>query len=214
MILLLGGIKGGSGKTTIAVNLAIMRANQGNNVLLVDADDQETSADFTALRTDLHPTLPTYTCLQITGASVRTEVMRLADRFDDVILDTGGRDTSSQRAAMSVADVLLIPFVPRSFDLWSLEKTTALIDEMRTVNPNMQVYCFLNRADSRGNDNSDAADLLRETEGVTFIETSLGSRKAFSNAAAHGLAVTELKPKDPKAVNELNALYQVVLVPK
>lgn len=210
MILLSGGIKGGSGKTTTAVNLAILRASQGQDVLLVDADDQETCADFTALRTEEHPTLPAYTCVKLTGGAVRTEVMRLAERFDDVVIDTGGRDTSSQRAALSVADVLLVPFVPRSFDLWSLEKAAALVEEMRTVNPQLRGYCFLNRADPRGSDNSDAADILRETDTLAFLETPLGSRKAFSNAAAHGLAVTELKPRDPKATEELGALYRAV----
>lgn len=210
MILLAGGIKGGSGKTTTAVNLAILRASAGQDVLLVDADDQETSADFTALRTEEHPGQPSYTCVKLSGPAVRSEVMRLADRFEDVVIDTGGRDTSSQRAALSVADVLLVPFVPRSFDLWSLEKAAALVEEMRTVNPELRAYCFLNRADPRGSDNSDAADILRETDTVAFLDTPLGQRKAFSNAAAHGLAVTELKPRDPKAIEELTALYHAV----
>jgi len=210
MILVSGGIKGGSGKTTTAVNLAILRAHEGRDVLLVDADDQETSADFTALRTEEHPDAPAYTCVKLTGPAVRTEVLRLAERFDDVILDTGGRDTSSQRAALAIADVLLVPFVPRSFDLWSLEKAAALVDEMRAVNPDLRAFCFLNRSDPRGSDNADAAEILRETDTVAFLDTPLGSRKAFSNAAAQGLAVTELKPKDPKAVDELNALYSKV----
>jgi chromosome partitioning protein len=162
------------------------------------------------LRSEAHPTLPAYTCVKLTGGAVRTEVMRLAERFDEVVIDTGGRDTSSQRAALSVADVLLVPFVPRSFDLWSLEKAAALVEEMRTVNPSLRAYCFLNRADPRGSDNSDAADILRETDTLAFLDTPLGSRKAFSNAAAHGVAVTELKPRDPKAIEELGALYRAV----
>lgn len=210
MILVAGGIKGGSGKTTTAVNLAIMRSSQGKDVLLVDADDQETSSDFSALRREEHPEAPSYTCVKLTGPAVRTEVMRLAERFDDVVIDTGGRDTSSQRAALAVANVLLIPFVPRSFDLWSLEKAAALVDEMRTVNPELRAHCFLNRSDPRGTDNADAAEILRETDTVAFLDTPLGSRKAFSNAAAQGLAVTELKPRDPKAVDELEALYNAV----
>jgi cellulose biosynthesis protein BcsQ len=50
MIVVCGGIKGGSGKTTVATNLAVMRARAGADVLLIDADDQETSFDFTVLR--------------------------------------------------------------------------------------------------------------------------------------------------------------------
>ena len=72
------------------------------------------------------------------------------DKFKNIIIDTGGRDTTSQRAALSVADVLLIPFVPRSFDVWTLEKVSALVAEMKTINPNLKAYAFINRADPRG----------------------------------------------------------------
>ena len=50
MIVVVGGIKGGSGKTTVATNLAIIQAVNGRDVLLIDADDQETASDFTVLR--------------------------------------------------------------------------------------------------------------------------------------------------------------------
>lgn len=50
MILVCGGIKGGSGKTTMATNLAAMRAGAGKDVLLVDADEQESATIFTAIR--------------------------------------------------------------------------------------------------------------------------------------------------------------------
>jgi chromosome partitioning protein len=52
MILICGGIKGGVGKSTIAVNLAILRAAIGKDVLLVDADEQGTASDFTAVRNE------------------------------------------------------------------------------------------------------------------------------------------------------------------
>jgi chromosome partitioning protein len=53
---------------------------------------------------------------------VRTETQWLAGKYDDVIIDTGGRDTASRRAALTVAEVLLVPCLPRSFDIWTLEK--------------------------------------------------------------------------------------------
>jgi chromosome partitioning protein len=210
MIVIAGGIKGGSGKTTVATNLAIIRAAQGRDVLLVDADDQETSSDFTVLRNDNLPGGAGYTGIKLTGPAVRTETLRLAKKYDDIIIDTGGRDTTSQRAALSVADVLLVPFVPRSFDVWTLEKVSNLVAEMRAANPGLKAYAFINRADPRGQDNDEAADVIRETQALTFIDTPLGTRKAFSNAAAQGLAVTEIKPQDAKAAEEIMILFGCV----
>lgn len=210
MIITVGGIKGGSGKTTVATHLAIIRASEGRDVLLIDADDQETASDFTIFRNERSDTGPSYTSIKLTGAAVRTQTLRLLDKYQDIVIDTGGRDTSSQRAALSVADVLLVPFVPRSFDIWTLEKVGALVNEMQPANPKLKAFTFLNRADPRGQDNDDAAQVLKDTESLEYANLALGSRKAFSNAAAQGLAVTELKPGDPKAIEEVMMLYRYV----
>ncbi len=207
MIIVAGGIKGGSGKTTVATHLAVMRALQGRDVLLIDADDQETATDFTALRNERLPEGAGYTSIKLTGASVRTETLRLAKKYDDIVIDTGGRDTTSQRAALTVADKLIVPFVPRSFDVWTLEKVASLVEEMRAANPRLKAYVFLNRADPQGRDNDEAAELLREAVGLEFLDTPIGTRKAFGNAASQGLAVTELKQQDLKATQEINILF-------
>jgi chromosome partitioning protein len=210
MIIIVGGIKGGSGKTTVATNLAVIRAGEGHDVLLIDADDQETATDFTAMRNERRPDGAGYTSIKLTGKAVRTETLRLANKYEDIIIDTGGRDTTSQRAALAVANTLLVPFVPRSFDVWTIEKVSELVNEMRAANPDLQAYTFINRADPRGQDNDEAAEVLKEAEMLSFIDTPLGSRKAFSNAAAAGLAVIELRPPDPKATEEFMELYKYV----
>jgi chromosome partitioning protein len=210
MIITVGGIKGGTGKTTVATHLACIAAGQ-KDVLLVDADDQETAADFTAARKEDHPNAARYTCTKLTGRSVRTEVMELAPKYDHVIIDTGGRDTTSQRAALTISDLLLVPFAPRSFDIWTLNKVAVLVDEIRAANPKLEAYVFLNRTDpqGQGTDNTEAAELLRDIKSLTFIDTPLGSRKAFAHAASQGLAVTELtgSQRNPKASAEVMALF-------
>lgn len=208
MIIVAGGIKGGSGKTTVAINLAVMCATEGQDVLLIDADDQETTSDFTLLRNETQQDKPSYTCIKLTGAAVRTETLRLAHKYETIIIDSGGRDTTSQRAALTIADILLVPFVPRSFDVWTLEKVGNLVAEIKTINPSLKAYTFINRADPKGQDNNAAADVLKETDVLTFINIRWGMRKAFGNAASSGLAVIELKPKDQKAIHEVSMLFE------
>ena len=215
MIICLAGTKGGSGRSTTATNFACIAAGQGMKVLMVDADDQETSADFTAVRKQDHPGAPSFTCIKLTGRAVRTEVLDLAPQYDHVIIDTGGRDTTSQRAALSVSDVLLIPFAPRSFDIWTVDKVATLIDEMRAVNPKLKALAFLNRTDpqGQGTENEEAAELLRGMQGLIFIDTPIRFRKAYAHAASQGLAVTELagQYRNAKANDEIMKLFQCCL---
>lgn len=214
MIIVSGGLKGGSGKSTIATNLAIIRANDGKDVLLVDGDDhQETAIDFTNLRESKRGEAG-YTGIQLTGNALRDQLKKLRDKYDDIVVDVGGRDTAGQRAALTVSDILLVPFVPRSFDLWTIEKVSALVAEIKEVNPNLKAYSFLSRGDHVGHDNDDSAAALRKAENVKFIDTPIGSRKAFGNAAAEGKAVTELRPEDPKASEEIMSLYRFIFTSK
>lgn len=207
MITVVGGTKGGSGKSTVATNLAIMLAAAGRDVLLVDADDQETSTDFTNLREASRPGGAGYTCIALTGAAVRAGVQRLAPKHANVIIDTGGRDTVSQRAALSICHTYLVPFAPRSFDVWTLDKVAELVEEAKAVNPDLRALAFINRAEARGSENTEAAELIRGKPGLEFVPVALGARKAFAHAAASGLSVTELRPQDPKASEEMTALY-------
>ncbi len=210
MIVAVGGIKGGSGKTTVATNLTIMRATQGRDVLLIDADDQETAADFSVLRNDQLPNGAGYTVTRLIGPAVRTETIRFSEKYDDIVIDIGGRDTISQRAAVLVADIFLVPFVPRSFDVWTLEKVSKIVEEVRMLNPSLQAYAFLNRADPRGSYNKDAAEYICRTTVLKFIDAKLGTRNAFANAASQGLSVTELGSPDLKAIEEIGSLYRQV----
>jgi chromosome partitioning protein len=212
MIITVGGIKGGTGKTTVATNFACIAAGQGRKVLLVDADDQKTASDFTAARNQDHPEAASYTCIRLTGKNVRSELQKIQKDYDHIIIDTGGRDTTSQRAALSLADILLIPFSPRSFDIWTIDQVAALVDEMGAANGRLQAFAFLNNTDpvGKGSENQDAADMLKENKLLTFIDAPLGRRKAFSHAATAGLSVDELQrpARNQLAIDEIMTLFK------
>ena len=108
---------------------------------------------------------------------------------------------------MTIANLVLLPLPPRGPDIWTLDKVSELLAQVRTVNPNLQAWAFLNRADPGGTDNRDAMQMISDTEGIELIAPRLGDRKAFPNAHTQGLSVTEVKPRDRKAVTELEELY-------
>ncbi len=209
MIVIVGGIKGGSGKTTVATNLAILRSLEGRDVLLIDADEQESSYTFTQVRNETMADAG-YTCIKLTGMAVSKETLRLAQKYQDIVIDTGGRDTTSQRAALAVADLAVVPFKPRSLDVWTLGSVNQVIEAAMAVNSKLRAVTILNQADARGHDNDEAAEILQEGAALRYSGISLGNRKAYSNAAAGGRAVTELAPADSKAYAEIERLYQYV----
>ncbi len=207
MIITVGGTKGGGGKTTIATNLAVMRANDGHDVLLIDADDQGTASNFTSLRNVNLENGAGYTSVRLLGEEIIHSYRSLRDKYEDIIIDAGGRDTDSHRAGLGVAHVALIPFQPSSFDVWELGKASKVVKECKVLNQGLQAYTLINMADPRGTDNDAAAEYAEDIEGLKFIPMPIVSRKAFRRAAAQGLSVTELRPQDLKAIEEIQALY-------
>ena len=208
MIFTVGGIKGGTGKTTISTNLAVWLSRQGSDVLLIDADEQESASDFTAWREETKPESIGYTLVQLHGATLRRQVEQMRSKYDHIVIDTGGRDTASQRAALFVSDIYLLPFAPRSYEIWTLKKVLELLSEIQSGRSTpLQTYSFLNKADTRGADNSEAMEVLHENEELNFVDFPVISRKAFSTSASKGLSVFEMVPADEKAINEVDSLF-------
>jgi len=209
MIVVAGGIKGGSGKTTLATNLTVMRSQKGQDVLLVDADDQQSAAEFTELRAEEMEDVG-YTCIRLDGKAVRDQVQRLVSKYNDVVVDTGGRDTTSQRAALTIADALIVPFGPRSLDVWTLERVEELVADARAVNPKLEAYSFINRADHQGSYNQETREVLTDSDEIEFISPTLGDRKAFAIAFDYGQSIVEYTPRNQKAIKEMESLYNTV----
>ena len=204
MILAVGNVKGGVGKTTLAVNLTIALARDNRDVLLIDGDEQGTALGFTELRTS-GKGKPGYTAVALQGAHIRTQVRQLASKYSDIVIDVGGRDTGSLRAALTVADVVLIPVKPRSFDLWGVDQTADLVKEALEINDRLRAIAVINEADPQGKDNQTACDVLREVQGTELAPVLIVRRKAFPNAASAGLSVLEYNG-DHKASDELKQL--------
>jgi chromosome partitioning protein len=212
MIVTVGNTKGGVGKTTLAVNLAIARALMGREVWLIDGDRQGTAQTAISIRSE-NGHMPGISCATYPdGATLRAQVQQQASKFDDIIIDAGGRDSTALRAALVLSDILLVPFQPRSYDVWALNDIAALVDEARSVRDGLKAYAVLNCADpgDASTDNTDAALAVSEVKQFQYLDAPIRRRKAYANAAGAGLSVLEATPKDKKACDELNHLISSV----
>ena len=210
-IIAVASTKGGVGKTTIALQLAINRALRGGDVWLVDGDRQKTSMMALALR-DQQGAVPGIACASYPdGKLLRSQVRLQRDKWDYIVIDVGGFDSTTLRASLSICDALVVPYQPRSFDIWGLSQMSNLVHEAFEMRDEFPVYALLNSADAAHTaDNQDAQDAVSEFPEMTLLPCALGRRKAFATASGFGLSVSELKTKDRKAISEINELLDAV----
>ncbi|GAB5520953.1 MAG: AAA family ATPase [Rhodothermales bacterium] len=211
MILLIGIEKGGTGKSTLATNLATLRTRAGRDVLLVDADKQMTSSYWAARRDELGHT-PRIVCTQKRGKAIHEDLRDFAQRYDDIIVDAGGQDSLELRSAMVVADRLCIPFQPSQADMWTLETMAELVTQVGLINPGLDVQVVINRATThpRVPEVEEAVAGLADFPELPYADVVLRERRAFRKAMTLGIAVAELDPPDAKAIAELDHLYQTL----
>lgn len=207
MIILVAGEKGGTGKTTMSINLVVERAKSGRDVALLNADKQGSAAQWAAIRAQERYT-PFIPCMSIYGQTLTEQVRELAKKYDDILIDAGGWDSIEMRAAMLVADALVTPAKPSQFDVFTLAKMDKLVAEARAFNTTLKAAILTNLAPSNPNmtDVQEMADYVNELPNYALLETIVRDRKAYRLCARDGLAATEYPKGDEKAADEMRRL--------
>ena len=211
MIVLVGGEKGGVGKTTLAVNLVAMRARAGHDVLLVDADKQASANLWASIR-DEEQVQPPVRCVQKRGKSLAADVRDLATRYADVLIDAGGQDSVELRAAMTIADLAVFPIQPSLFDAATLETLATLVTQAQVFNPRLVAGVVINRAspNPRVKEVEEAKDLIAAYSDLHLMQALLRDRIVFRKAVRNGLCVLEYHERDHAASGEVADFYREV----
>jgi len=211
-IVLFGGEKGGTGKTTLATNMAAMLALKGRDVLLLDTDRQGTASFWATLREDSEVE-PRISCVQKFGKSLASQVRDLAERYDEIVIDAGGRDSVELRYALGVCDRAYIPVQPFQFDIWTIRQMDELVEMAQGLNENLEAFLVLNRVSTNPivREDQETRDFFNE-EGfqyLSLLNSNLCDRIAFRKSAREGISVVEWK-QDKKATAEMNNLFKEV----
>ncbi|KPF81737.1 cobyrinic acid a,c-diamide synthase [alpha proteobacterium AAP38] len=192
--------KGGAGKTTLAIHLAVTWARAGKSTALVDIDPQGSlSAWYAAREGTLGAGATGITHLQISGWRTQREVERLAKTHDVVVIDSPPHAETDARIAVRTAALVVVPVQPSPMDLWATRPTLDLARvEKRPV------MLVMNRVPARGKLVDAVAEKAAEL-GVPVATESLGNRIGFAGSLMEGLTLAETDPKS-KGVEELEAL--------
>lgn len=203
MITVVGNLKGGTGKSTVAFNLAVWLAHDKSGVKAFDLDPQCTLLDVNEVRTEdgYEPTFEVSTDLGELEAIAKDKKSK-----QPVIVDMSATNMFAMEKAISLADRVLIPIQPSQADVWSTQRFLKIvnnnIDKKKT-----EVLGFLNRADTHiGVRETDEADqALQMMQGIKGLGLRLHQRTAYRRSFSEGLAVFELDPMG-KASKEMKQL--------
>jgi chromosome partitioning protein len=202
MIVALTGQKGGVGKSTTAINLAVAALCRGKKVLLVDADPQATARTWGDVAAENGHDAPTVVAM---GATMHKpgQLPAIAAGYDFVVIDCPPRHGDVQRAALMIADVALLPCGASAADAWALANAIDLISEARTMR-DFKAAIVLTRKQGRTALGKGARAVL-ESSGIPVLASELGQRIAYQEALAAGMGVTTFSPRDA-ACKEVNSL--------
>ena len=211
-ITVFGGEKGGTGKTTLATNIAAMLALKGKDVLLLDTDRQGTASFWATVREE-EKIEPRVACVQKFGKGLPAQVRDLAERYDEIVIDAGGRDSMELRYALGVADRVYIPVQPFQFDIWTIRQMDTLVEMAKGLNENLVASIVLNRVATNPairEDRETREFIAQENfQHLALACAMTRDRIGFRKAARGGLSVVEWG-QDSKAVNEMNLLFKEI----
>ena len=192
--------KGGTGKTTLAISLAVEAVRTGVSAAIVDLDPQVSACEWGDLRSQENPVV-----IDAQPARVDAVVGRAREMGVDLLLvDTAGRTEQSALAASRVADLVLMPLQASVVDLKTIKATLDLID----LGGSRQRAAVLTRVKPFGSRHIETAQWL-EQQGVPVCPVTIGDRIIFQDAYSHGLGACEIEPRG-KAAAEIRQLYEYI----
>lgn len=203
--------KGGSGKTNIALNLAIKLSLLKEESLLIDSDPQKSIQVFNDIRASKELSLA-FTSVSILGNSLASQVKNLKQKYESIIIDTGGRDSEETRLAISLSDVLIIPTTPSDFDIAVLNKMINLFTQMKVFNSHLKAFIVISKASPNPFLKSKINDLkeyieAKELDDLKLCKNVLYEREAYRSCVSNGLGILEYCKKEDKAFKDFEAFF-------
>lgn len=211
MIIVVGNHKGGTSKSTLAVNLAVEYQHKGRKVIILETDPTVSTASQWAADRE-NTTQEPITTVRKTGRLGST-IDDLAAAYDIVLIDTAGKDSTELRSAAHRADLLLVPTSTTVADLDATRIFLSWMDEARDMNPALKMLVVISKAPTWWHSNhvetatAALAEIPKEIE-FDLADTVIHHRNVYAQALSEGLSVVE--SDNSKAKAEIQLLTQEI----
>jgi chromosome partitioning protein len=213
MVIAITNLKGGVGKTTLTVNLAVEFAKRGKRVCIVDTDlGQKSAMEWAGNREEKRVKVPVY---GVTVKQLTKEVAELAKGYDLVLIDGTPQLNEIADRTIIASDIVLIPLAASMFDFRGFENFLERYVQMKEMkeanNGNVRAFIVLNRIDKNRNITKQIEGELSNYE-LPVLENKVSYRVAYVESAIEGLGVVEFRDSKAKAeieglVSELETLF-------
>lgn len=198
--------KGGTGKTTLSINVAYELASRGDRVLLIDSDPQGSARDWAAVRSEPAP----FPVIGIDRPTLHQEVPRISQEFDYVVIDGAPRgQTELSRSAIISSDLIVIPSQPSPLDIWASAAIVSLYKDAKIYNDRLRCVFAINRKISNTLLGKEVSTALQKYQ-LPVMKSLITQRVIFADSLSVGATVQEIEPGGSAAI-EIKKLVEELL---
>lgn len=212
MVVTVANEKGGSGKSNIAINLAVKLFSLGEDIMLVDSDPQNSIRVFNDIRASKEVPLG-FNCVSVFGDSLATQIELLQGKYETLIIDTAGRDCDEMREALSVSDILIIPTQPSDLDIAVLNKMIKLFKQYKQFKRDLKAFVVISKASPNPalQDKITALQSYikdKNIDDLRLCKSVLYERELYRNAFSNGMGVIEYGKKSDNALKDFEGFFK------